>query len=90
MASLCEWVMPSLRSATEGNENGVEKESGILLTCRERKRSVTVWHFEAVCECDPERVRGQKSEAPAARWEARQGKTDYLFSVLRPAAGGAT
>ena len=30
MASLCEWVMPSLRSATEGNENGVEKESDII------------------------------------------------------------
>jgi hypothetical protein len=45
--------------------------------------------LDAVRECGPDAFWGQKSEAPTARREARQGKTDYHFSVLRPAAEGA-
>src|ERR1039457_7618703 len=56
----------------------------ILVVPVERYRPVTVWCIEPARECGRDALWEQEIEAPAARGEARKGRTDFLSSVLRP------
>ena len=59
-------------------------KGAILVVPVERYRPVTVWCIKPARECGRDALWEQEIEAPAARWEARKGKTDFLSSVLRP------
>ena len=74
--------MATLRSATKGDENGCEEVRSLNRRWR-RYRPITFWCVQPVRERGQDVFWELKIEAPAARWEARKGKTVLLSNVLR-------